>query len=261
MSAVRNFAKPQRIKASHRRRWKGAAGRFVQRYYDPVIGRFLSVDPVLADGNTGASFNRYWYANNNPYRFTDPDGRDPPAFVDHMARKGDFFRTAGEAMGAEAAYVVGAVTGDRALMNAAVDGMRTQVTGGDGKQAAIMLLTTTRGAPGEGGGLTDNAIVARGGTASGGNSAEGIAAGTATHPTGVTGFSAESANGASLCALCKNIPHGRVGVTTAGQIRAAGGDVIPTPGRSPNHVTVTGLLPQKASELLTPTVVNPEKTQ
>jgi RHS repeat-associated protein len=46
-----------------------------QRYYDPGIGRFLSVDPVTADGNTGGNFNRYWYANNNPYKFTDPDGR------------------------------------------------------------------------------------------------------------------------------------------------------------------------------------------
>lgn len=44
-----------------------------QRYYDPGMGRFLSVDPVT--GNTGANFNRYKYAANNPYRFTDPDGR------------------------------------------------------------------------------------------------------------------------------------------------------------------------------------------
>jgi len=48
-----------------------------QRYYDPAIGRFLSVDPVTANSGTGANFNRYWYANNNPYRFTDPDGRMP----------------------------------------------------------------------------------------------------------------------------------------------------------------------------------------
>ncbi|MGX5731973.1 RHS repeat-associated core domain-containing protein, partial [Pseudoxanthomonas beigongshangi] len=46
-----------------------------QRYYDPVIGRFLSVDPVTALSNPLAMFNRYKYANNNPYRFTDPDGR------------------------------------------------------------------------------------------------------------------------------------------------------------------------------------------
>jgi RHS repeat-associated protein len=46
-----------------------------QRYYDSGIGRFLSVDPVMADDNTGRNFNRYWYAANNPYRFIDPDGR------------------------------------------------------------------------------------------------------------------------------------------------------------------------------------------
>jgi RHS repeat-associated protein len=46
-----------------------------QRYYDPQIGRFLSRDPVTANASTGANFNRYWYANNNPYNFTDPDGR------------------------------------------------------------------------------------------------------------------------------------------------------------------------------------------
>ncbi|CAM5252861.1 RHS repeat domain-containing protein [Rhodanobacter lindaniclasticus] len=46
-----------------------------QRYYDPLIGRFLSVDPVTAYSNPIGAFNRYWYANDNPYRFTDPDGR------------------------------------------------------------------------------------------------------------------------------------------------------------------------------------------
>ncbi|MBS0192763.1 MAG: RHS repeat-associated core domain-containing protein [Proteobacteria bacterium] len=45
-----------------------------QRYYDPVLGRFLSPDPVQAD-DKGGDFNRYWYANNNPYKFTDKDGR------------------------------------------------------------------------------------------------------------------------------------------------------------------------------------------
>jgi RHS repeat-associated protein len=46
-----------------------------QRYYDPQIGRFLSVDPVTAYSNPMGAFNRYWYAGSNPYRFTDPDGR------------------------------------------------------------------------------------------------------------------------------------------------------------------------------------------
>ncbi|MGH8051121.1 MAG: RHS repeat-associated core domain-containing protein [Arenimonas sp.] len=80
MSTVLAIAQPHRIKRSHRRRGKVASGRFVQRYYDPVIGRFLSVDPVETDPNSGDSFNRYAYANNNPYLFVDPDGRDGACF-------------------------------------------------------------------------------------------------------------------------------------------------------------------------------------
>jgi RHS repeat-associated protein len=46
-----------------------------QRYYDPGIGRFLSVDPVTANSTDGKNFNRYAYVLDNPYKFTDPDGR------------------------------------------------------------------------------------------------------------------------------------------------------------------------------------------
>ncbi len=50
------------------------------RYYDPVIGRFYSNDPVdilghMDLGNPVQGFNRYAYANNNPYKYTDPDGK------------------------------------------------------------------------------------------------------------------------------------------------------------------------------------------
>jgi RHS repeat-associated protein len=48
-----------------------------QRYYDPICGCFLSVDPVTAYSNGDMRFfNRYAYAFNNPYKFTDPDGRE-----------------------------------------------------------------------------------------------------------------------------------------------------------------------------------------
>jgi RHS repeat-associated protein len=46
-----------------------------QRYYDPLAARFLSIDPVTTDTNTGSSFNRYSYADNRPYTNIDPDGR------------------------------------------------------------------------------------------------------------------------------------------------------------------------------------------
>ncbi|WP_238345913.1 RHS repeat domain-containing protein [Luteimonas saliphila] len=46
-----------------------------QRYYDPQLGVFLSADPVTAHSGPVKQFHRYRYANNNPYRFTDPNGR------------------------------------------------------------------------------------------------------------------------------------------------------------------------------------------
>jgi hypothetical protein len=55
------------------------------------------------------------------------------------------------------------------------------------------------------------------------------------------------------------IPHGQVGVTIIAAVRQAGGDVIRTSGRSPNHATLTGLSPEKISDLLTPTMPNPSR--
>ncbi|WP_454831484.1 M91 family zinc metallopeptidase [Pseudoxanthomonas wuyuanensis] len=46
-----------------------------QRYYDPGIGAFLSVDPVAVNTTTAWNFCRYCYGANSPYKFTDPDGR------------------------------------------------------------------------------------------------------------------------------------------------------------------------------------------
>jgi RHS repeat-associated protein len=45
------------------------------RYYDPVTGRFMGVDPRLFNPINVHTFNRYSYANNNPYRYLDPDGQ------------------------------------------------------------------------------------------------------------------------------------------------------------------------------------------
>jgi RHS repeat-associated protein len=50
---------------------------FNARFYDPVIGRFLSVDP-LADHPNQLSSSPYSYGANNPVLHTDPDGKCPP---------------------------------------------------------------------------------------------------------------------------------------------------------------------------------------
>ena len=47
-----------------------------QRYYDPMLGRFLSTDPVQANEGGHNSLSRYGYSLNNPYSFLDPDGRE-----------------------------------------------------------------------------------------------------------------------------------------------------------------------------------------
>ncbi len=44
------------------------------RVYDPLLGRFLSADPLVAYPETTQGFNRYAYVENNPLSYTDPSG-------------------------------------------------------------------------------------------------------------------------------------------------------------------------------------------
>lgn len=45
------------------------------RYMDPMLGRFMAVDPVGFQTSNPLSFNRYAYGSNNPQKYVDPDGR------------------------------------------------------------------------------------------------------------------------------------------------------------------------------------------
>lgn len=82
-----------------------------QRYYDPQVGLFLSVDPVTAYGSPIKQFNRYRYADSNPYKFTDPDGRQayfmtPPGFesVEQVKILGSTLPGVGDVQGFVEAY-------------------------------------------------------------------------------------------------------------------------------------------------------------
>jgi RHS repeat-associated protein len=44
------------------------------RTYDPLVGQFLSMDPVIASPFNRQTFNSYTYGLNNPLRFIDPSG-------------------------------------------------------------------------------------------------------------------------------------------------------------------------------------------
>ncbi|MBL8481305.1 MAG: RHS domain-containing protein [Rhodocyclaceae bacterium] len=61
---------------------------FGARYYDPVVGRFTGIDPVGPVAENIHSLNRYTYANNNSYKFIDPDGRDPIAWTVKLLENG-----------------------------------------------------------------------------------------------------------------------------------------------------------------------------
>ncbi|MCP4964916.1 MAG: RHS repeat-associated core domain-containing protein [bacterium] len=44
------------------------------RYYDPLVGRFISADTIVPDPSNPQALNRYSYVTNNPVRYTDPTG-------------------------------------------------------------------------------------------------------------------------------------------------------------------------------------------
>jgi hypothetical protein len=113
--------------------------------------------------------------------------------------------------------------------------------------------------------LPDEGLVVRGGQNLPANFAQG--SGIMVDESGrIRGVSVNAARGVSVQELTApnphtgypGIPHNHVGVTTVGAIRAAGGDVAPSPTRTnPHHATLSGLGPEQASQLFRPTMKNP----
>ncbi len=69
-STTGTFTQPFRFTG---REFDGETGLYYYRarYYDPIVGRFMSEDPI---GFDGGSTNFYSYVLNNPIRFKDPSG-------------------------------------------------------------------------------------------------------------------------------------------------------------------------------------------
>ena len=94
-----------------------------QRYYDTTTGRFMAMDPVGFQDANLHSFNRYSYANNNPYRYVDPDGRYADLAIEAASitmglvslgenlRKGDFIQAAVDGLGVAADVGLAVVPG------------------------------------------------------------------------------------------------------------------------------------------------------
>jgi hypothetical protein len=57
----------------------------------------------------------------------------------------------------------------------------------------------------------------------------------------------------------EKLNYNQVGVMTVRVVGTAGRDVNITGSKSPNHASLTGLTPEKASKLLMPKIKNPNK--
>ena len=44
------------------------------RYYDPVIGQFVSPDTIVPDATSALDYNRYMMVRGNPLKYNDPTG-------------------------------------------------------------------------------------------------------------------------------------------------------------------------------------------
>src|SRR5690606_12223845 len=81
---------------------------------DPVIGSFLSVDPLSADEKQ-VWFSSYQFGWNNPIRFNDPSGECPECEVERPNPfKGEVYRSTG---GADYVYGKGAWTRQGGTLN------------------------------------------------------------------------------------------------------------------------------------------------
>ncbi len=141
------------------------------RYYDPLIGRFLSIDPINFSPDAPYMFNRYTYVNNDPVNMIDPDGEFGifgavlGAGIGALIETGTQLYKNGGDLGSldggaifKSAVIGGAVGATGGLAGAVVT---KGVTLARGAQGATQVLSTTGGA------VTQGAIIGAAGTAAG----------------------------------------------------------------------------------------------
>lgn len=76
-------------------KWDSATGLYKMgdRYYDPVLGRFISPDPLIPNPGNPQDMNRYAYARNNPLKYVDPSGHTVISALDLIIQNQDAIRS------------------------------------------------------------------------------------------------------------------------------------------------------------------------
>jgi len=101
------------------------------RYYDPVLGRFISPDPTVPEPGNPQSLNRYSYVENNPLKFIDPYGLEKVIIVYGTYNDTNSFMAAAETQ-YQMALNAGYVEGDILLMAVSTDAdIFTAIAGSD----------------------------------------------------------------------------------------------------------------------------------
>src|SRR5690606_4446374 len=100
--------------------------------------------------------------------------------------------------------------------------------------------------------LPNSAAVVRGGTCKACQFENGSGVTISTNGT-LRGVSVNSASGATINELSNTIRNNQIGVTTVRDVRALGGDVVPSPTRNnPTHATLSGITPTQAQQIFIP---------
>lgn len=256
---------------------------------DPILGSYVAGRPnggVYAPANLAL----YTYTWNNPLVFRDPDGRFLDTIADIAFTAYDIGKLVYDevqgntqnraenliALGADVAGIlVPFATGGGVAVRAGVragkavdhglDAAKALDKTGDAVKALDKAQDTIKTADrtgdaakaARGGDLPGDALVCRGGTCAADRFAKGSGV-TLDSGGRLQGVSVNSAPGATIEQLTSTIPNKQVGVTTVDKIRAAGGNVIPSPTpNNPFHCTMCGITPAQAEKLFTPTIRNP----
>jgi RHS repeat-associated protein len=93
------------------------------RFANPLTGRFLAIDIATGKPQAPQSWNRYAYAQGNPVRFVDPNGKDLMDAINGFANAvgSDFLLGAGRQSGGNTDFQRGQKIGDAVATVLAID--------------------------------------------------------------------------------------------------------------------------------------------